>query len=76
MTAQFVLFVPRLEAWALLPLLFIPFLAPLARRLATGSSLVSDGLRPVLLGLAAAVPAAIAALPVYLNLPTTEGYAF
>lgn len=77
LAVQLALFVPKLETLALLPLAVIPFLVPLGARLVKGSGLVSQGLRPVVVGVICAVPAAAAVLIVFLTMPeatSSSGY--
>ena len=77
LAVQLALFVPKLEALALLPLAVIPFLIPLGASLVKGSGLTKQGLRPVVVGLICALPAATAVLIVFLTMPeatSSSGY--
>ncbi len=77
LAVQLALFVPKLETFALLPLAAIPFLLPLGVRLVKGNGLIKQGLRPVVVGLICALPAAAAVLIVFLTMPeatSASGY--
>ena len=77
LAVQLALFVPKLEALALLPLVVIPFLIPRGAHPVKGSGLTKQGLRPVMVGLICALPAATAVLIVFLTMPeatSSSGY--
>jgi hypothetical protein len=77
LAVQLALFVPKLETYALLPLVVIPFLVPLGARLVKGTGLISQGVRPVVVGLLCALPAAAAVLIVFFTMPeatSASGY--
>jgi hypothetical protein len=72
MAAQMALFT-KIEAYALLPLALV-FVADLAaRRLPWGAGAMAKALRPVVVGLIAALPAAATVALVYLTTPQSSG---
>ena len=72
LAVQMVLFT-RIEAYALVPLALVFVADHGARRLSLGAGAVAQALRPVVLALIAAVPAAAAVALVYLTLPQSSG---
>jgi len=76
LATQFALFMPKLEIVALLPLVAVPFLVPVIKRLVPGTGTVREGLGTAATVAIAAIPAGLALLLVHLAVPETQGYAY
>ena len=64
----------KVEAYALIPLALVFFADIATRRLQLGSGAIATALRPIVLAIVAAIPAAATVALVYLTTPQSSGY--
>ena len=73
MAVQVALFT-KIESYALIPLAFVLFANYATQRLSLGTGKSAPALTPIVLGLIAAIPAAVTVGAVYLTTPESSGY--